>query len=184
MYQTQDKAGNRIELFKKQLLSILAEQKIVSAREEAAIIRKLRADIAKDPENAAALNKAAIKKIYKDDETLTIQKKVGKMIKIKIQELEKINADKLYVYYRATNLATGEERKSDSVEYVGDDILSVSSMSEDQLNAIPMINGLRYGDEVLVSEEVKEYSDDNAELELTAQGWATPIHNAISYVLF
>ena len=107
-----------------------------------------------------------------------------KTIKIKIEKLEKINDGILYQYYRATNLETNESRKSNPCSYYGSDIVNLSSMTEEQLNNLPTIYGKKYSDEIIVNEEVREYSDANAETEIEKEGWNEEIEKAIKYVIY
>jgi hypothetical protein len=105
-------------------------------------------------------------------------------IKIKIEKLEKINEGILYLYYRATNINTNEVRTSKSESYYGDDIINLTSLTEQQLMKLPIINGKRYGSEVLISSDIKEYSEENGIDELKNEGWNENIHNAIAYVMY
>lgn len=105
-------------------------------------------------------------------------------MKIKIESIEKINEGILYKYYRCTNQETGEVRKSESTSYYGDDILNLSHFSEKELNDMPLIGGKKYSDEKIVTVEIREYSDNNSEEELTDEGWNEFAHNAILYVMF
>ena len=105
-------------------------------------------------------------------------------IRIKIEKLEKINEGILYLYYRATNLETNEVRRTSSESYYGSDIINLSVLTEEQLNKLPIIGGKKYGDEIVVSSEVREYSEENAEVELLEEGWRDDVHKAIEYVMF
>ena len=107
-----------------------------------------------------------------------------KTIKIKIEKLEKINEGILYIYYRATNLETKESRESKSNEYYGDDIINHTSLTEEKLMNIPIIHGKRYGDEVLISSEIREYSEENGDKELEKEGWEESIHNTIYNTIY
>lgn len=105
-------------------------------------------------------------------------------MKIKIEKLEKINEGILYLYFRATNLSSQESKETKSVAYYGDDIFINSILTEEQIKKIPVINGKRYGNEILVSEEIREYSEENGDKELKKEGWEDNIHNAIAYVMY
>lgn len=107
-----------------------------------------------------------------------------KTIKIKIEKLEKINDGILYIYYRATNVETSESRKTNSESYYGSDIINLSTMTEEQLNNLPTIYGKKYSDEIIVSEETRQYSEANAETEIENEGWNEEIEKAIKYVIY
>lgn len=105
-------------------------------------------------------------------------------IKIQLQKCEKVNDGILYIYYKAKNIQTGEVRQSKSDAYYGDDIINFSILSENELMELPKIHGKRYGSEIVINEEIKTYSEDNAYEELEAEGCNTEIHKAIEYVLY
>jgi uncharacterized UPF0160 family protein len=106
-------------------------------------------------------------------------------IQIKIEKFQKINDGVLYEWYEATNLTTNETRKEQtSTEYYGDDIINQCVLSEDELNNLPLIFGKKNSEKITISSEIRTYSDEKGEEELTAEGWASSIHNAILYVMY
>ena len=102
---------------------------------------------------------------------------------VKLQKVEKINEGILYQWYRTINSESGEGDSTKSSSYYGDDIINLSSFTEEELNNMPIIHGKKYSDEKVLSEEVYEYTMDNWESKLESEGWNEDIENCIREAL-
>ena len=115
---------------------------------------------------------------------INLKQNIMNTIKIQIEKLEKVWGGVLYTYYKATNLDTKETKTGAEEAHYGDDILRLSTLSEAELNQIPTVGGVKYGKEIVVSSEVREYSEESGDAVLEKEGWSDSIKAVIAYVMY
>jgi len=98
---------------------------------------------------------------------------------IKIQKVEKINEGILYQWHKTLNTVTGEGDSTNSSSYYGDDIINLSSFTENELNNMNVIYGKKYSEEKVLSEEIREYTLENWKSKLESEGWNEEIESCI-----